>query len=63
MNIDFRYLEWLNIISESLVPITGEEANFLMDCAVKRKCRICQEKVRMIARNSGLITFDDTQIW
>ena len=61
MKIDFRGLAWLNTVSESMVPITEEEARLMMDYAVKQECRISQEKVKMIARNSGLTIFDNSE--
>ena len=36
MKIDFRGLAWLNTVSESMVPITEEEARLMMDYAVKQ---------------------------
>ena len=62
MKIDFRGLAWLNTVSESMVPITEEEARLMMDYAVKQESRISQEKVKMIARNSGLAIFDNPEI-
>ena len=61
MKIDFKGLAWLNTVAESMVPITEEEAQLMMDYAVKQACRISQEKVKMIARNSGLTIFDNPE--
>lgn len=63
MKIDFKGLAWLNTVAESMVPITEDEARILMDYATKQECRISQEKVKMIARNSGLTVFDNPETW
>lgn len=42
--IDFRCLMLLNIISDSGVSITEQEAADLMRLAQRNDCRICQEK-------------------
>lgn len=57
VNIDFKYLEMLNIIADSGVPLTEQEILYLMEPAKKSRCRVCQEKVKMIAINSGLEIF------
>ena len=31
MKIDFKGLAWLNTVAESMVPITEEEAQLMMD--------------------------------
>lgn len=56
--IDFRTLMLLNIISDSGVSITEAEANSLMRMAQRNNCRICQEKVKAMARAAGLAVFD-----
>lgn len=56
--IDFRCLMLLNIISDSAVLITEEEAIELMRLAQRNNCRICQEKVRAMAKTAGLAIFD-----
>lgn len=59
MDIDFRCLSILNIIAESNVMINEKEAKFLMNYAKKNGCRICKEKVKMIASASGLTIFEN----
>lgn len=56
--IDFRCLMLLNIISDSAVLITEEEAIELMRLAQRNNCRICQEKVKAMAKTAGLAIFD-----
>lgn len=56
--IDFRCLMLLNIISDSGVSIAEEEAIELMRLAQRNNCRICQEKVRAMAKTAGLAIFD-----
>ena len=56
--IDFRSLMLLNIVSDSGVPIIEEEANSLMRLAQRNNCRICQEKVKAMAKAAGLAVFD-----
>lgn len=56
--IDFRCLMLLNIISDSAVLITEEEAAELMRLAQRNNCRICQEKVKAMAKAAGLTIFE-----
>lgn len=56
--IDFRSLMLLNIVSDSGVSITEAEANSLMRMAQRNNCRICQEKVKAMAKAAGLAVFD-----
>ena len=56
--IDFRCLMLLNIISGSGVSITEQEAAELMRLAQRNNCRICQEKVKAMAKAAGLIIFE-----
>lgn len=56
--IDFRCLMLLNIISDSGVSIAEEEAAELMRLAQRNNCRICQEKVKAMAKAAGLIIFE-----
>nr|UVN07889.1 MAG: hypothetical protein [Bacteriophage sp.] len=56
--IDFRCLMLLNIISDSAILITEEEAIELMRLAQRNNCRICQEKVKAMAKTAGLAIFD-----
>ena len=56
--IDFRCLMLLNIISDSGVSITEQEAADLMRLAQRSDCRICQEKVKAMAKTAGLAIFD-----
>lgn len=56
--IDFRCLMLLNIISDSAVLITEEEAIELMRLAQRNNCRICQEKVKAMAKAAGLTIFE-----
>lgn len=56
--IDFRCLMLLNIISDSGVSIAGEEAAELMRLAQRNNCRICQEKVKAMAKAAGLTIFE-----
>lgn len=56
--IDFRCLMLLNIISGSAVLITEEEAAELMRLAQRNNCRICQEKVKAMAKAAGLTIFE-----
>lgn len=56
--IDFRSLMLLNIVSDSGVPIIEEEANSLMRLAQRNNCRMCQEKVKAMAKAAGLAVFD-----
>ena len=56
--IDFRCLMLLNIISESGVSIAEEEAAELMRLAQRNNCRICQEKVKAMAKAAGLTIFE-----
>lgn len=56
--IDFRCLMLLNIISDSGVLITAEEAIELMRLAQRNNCRICQEKVKAMAKAAGLTIFE-----
>lgn len=55
--IDFKCLELLNIISNSGIPITAQEAADLMRLAQRNNCRICQEKVKDMAKAAGLTIF------
>ena len=55
--IDFRCLMLLNIISDSGVPINEPEAAGLMRLAQRNGCRICQEKVKAMAKAAGLTVF------
>ena len=55
--IDFRCLMLLNIISDSGVSIAEEEAAELMRLAQRNNCRICQEKVKAMAKAAGLTIF------
>lgn len=57
--IDFRCLMLLNIISDSGVSITKQEATNLMRLAQRNDCRICREKVKAIAKQSGLHVFEN----
>ena len=56
--IDFRCLMLLNIISDSCVSIAEEEAAELMRLAQRNNCRICQEKVKAMAKAAGLTIFE-----
>lgn len=56
--IDFRCLMLLNIISDSGVSIAEEEAAELMRLAQRNNCRICQEKVKAMAKAAGLTIFE-----
>ena len=56
--IDFRCLMLLNIISDSGVSITEQEAADLMRLAQRNDCRICQEKVKAMAKAAGLTIFE-----
>lgn len=56
--IDFRCLMLLNIISGSGVSITEQEAAELMRLAQRNNCRICQEKVKAMAKAAGLTIFE-----
>lgn len=56
--IDFRCLMLLNIISDSAVLITEEEAAELMRLAQRNNCRICQQKVKAMAKAAGLTIFE-----
>lgn len=56
--IDFRCLMLLNIISDSGVSIAEEEAAELMRMAQRNNCRICQEKVKAMAKAAGLTIFE-----
>lgn len=56
--IDFRCLMLLNIISDSGVSITEEEAAELMRLAQRNNCRICQQKVKAMAKAAGLTIFE-----
>ena len=56
--IDFRCLMLLNIISDSGVPITEQEASDLMRLAQRNNCRICQEKVKKLAQAAELSIFE-----
>lgn len=56
--IDFRCLMLLNIISDSAILITEEEAIELMRLAQRNNCRICQEKVKAMAKAAGLTIFE-----
>lgn len=56
--IDFRCLMLLNIISDSGVSIAEEEAAELMRLAQRNNCRICQEKVKSMAKAAGLTIFE-----
>ena len=56
--IDFRCLMPLNIISDSGVSIAEEEAAELMRLAQRNNCRICQEKVKAMAKAAGLTIFE-----
>ena len=56
--IDFRCLMLLNIISDSGVSITEREAAELMRLAQRNNCRICQEKVKAMAKAAGLTIFE-----
>lgn len=56
--IDFRCLMLLNIISDSGVSIAEEEASELMRLAQRNNCRICQEKVKAMAKAAGLTIFE-----
>lgn len=56
--IDFRCLMLLNIISDSGVSITEQEAAELMRLAQRNNCRICQEKVKAMAKAAGLTIFE-----
>ena len=56
--IDFRCLMLLNIISDSGVSIAEEEAAELMRLAHRNNCRICQEKVKAMAKAAGLTIFE-----
>ncbi len=56
--IDFRCLMLLNIISDSGVSIAVEEAAELMRLAQRNNCRICQEKVKAMAKAAGLTIFE-----
>ena len=57
--IDFRCLMLLNLISDSGVSITEQEAADLMRLAQRNDCRICQEKVKAMAKQSGLHVFEN----
>ena len=56
--IDFRCLMLLNIISGAGVSITEQEAAELMRLAQRNNCRICQEKVKAMAKAAGLTIFE-----
>ena len=56
--IDVRWLMLLNIISDSGVSIAEEEAAELMRLAQRNNCRICQEKVKAMAKAAGLTIFE-----
>lgn len=56
--IDFRCLMLLNTISDSGVSIAEEEAAELMRLAQRNNCRICQEKVKAMAKAAGLTIFE-----
>lgn len=56
--IDFRCLMLLNIISDSGVSIIEQEAAELMRLAQRNNCRICQEKVKAMAKAAGLTIFE-----
>lgn len=56
--IDFRCLMLLNIISDSAILITEEEAIELMRLAQRNNCRICQEKVKAMAKAAGLTVLE-----
>lgn len=56
--IDFRCLMLLNIISDSGVSIAEEETAELMRLAQRNNCRICQEKVKAMAKAAGLTIFE-----
>ena len=56
--IDFRCLMLLNIISDSGVSIAEEEAAELMRLAQRNNCRICQEKIKAMAKAAGLTIFE-----
>lgn len=56
--IDFRCLMLLNIISDSGVSIAEEEAAELIRLAQRNNCRICQEKVKAMAKAAGLTIFE-----
>ena len=56
--INFRCLMLLNIISDSAVSIAEEEAAELMRLAQRNNCRICQEKVKAMAKAAGLTIFE-----
>lgn len=56
--INFRCLMLLNIISDSGVSIAEEEAAELMRLAQRNNCRICQEKVKTMAKAAGLTIFE-----
>ena len=56
--IDFRCLMLLNIISDSGVSIAEEEAAELMRLAQRNNCRICQQKVKAMAKAAGLTIFE-----
>ena len=56
--INFRCLMLLNIISDSGVSIAEEEAAELMRLAQRNNCRICQQKVKAMAKAAGLTIFD-----
>ncbi|MFR3140635.1 MAG: hypothetical protein ACLTPC_11870 [Lacrimispora saccharolytica] len=56
--INFRCLMLLNIISDSGVSIAEEEAAELMRLAQRNNCRICQEKVKAMAKAAGLTIFE-----
>ena len=56
--IDFRCLMLLNIISDSGVSIAEEEAAELMFSRQRNNCRICQEKVKAMAKAAGLTIFE-----
>ena len=56
--IDFRCLMLLNIISDSGVSIAEEEVAELMRLAQRNNCRICQEKVKAMAKAAGLTIFE-----
>lgn len=56
--IDFRCLMLLNIISDSAILITEKEAIELMRLAQRNNCRICQEKVKAMAKAAGLTVLE-----
>ena len=56
--IDFQCLMLLNIISDSGVSITEQEAADLMRLAQRNDCRICQEKVKAMSKAAKLTIFD-----